>query len=143
MKADIRLGLLRKRLKDLKKQAGIGDTEIAAAMNEVDPKAKAYQQKVSDFYSGEKKHPELDFMTALCAALGVSLADALASIERDTPLHRDQDWEWLMFGRQLGAAGRTAARGFVNGVKNGPPAARVASPKPRRARQRTTAGEKA
>lgn len=113
------VALLRERLKHLKKQASLSDIDIARAMNELAPAVTAYQQKVNDFFSGEMKRPDLDFTAALCAALGVKLSDLLTSIERGAQLQRDPDWEWLMFGRQLGPAGRTAAREFVDGVRPG------------------------
>lgn len=131
------VALLRKRLEALKTQADLSDVEIATAMKEVAPSVTSYQQKVSDFFSGEMKRPEFDFTAALCGALGVKLSDLLAAIERGNNVHREPDWDWLMFGRQLGPAGRTAAREFVDGLK---PAGRTGAPKRGRAIRRKRAG---
>lgn len=130
--------LLRERLKILKKQAGLSDVDIAQAMNELAPDVTAYQQKVNDFFSGEMKRPDLDFTAALCAALGVKFSDVLTAIERGAQTQRDGDWEWLMFGRQLGPGGRTAAREFVDGLK--PSAARGGLSKRSRTKSRKRAG---
>lgn len=133
------LGELRKRLKDLKKTADLDDTAIAVAMNELAPDVTAYQQKVSDFFSGEMKRPDLDFLSAICMALGQQLSGMIAAIEHNTDTHRDLDWEWIMFGRRLGPMGRDAAKRFVdggNGARVVPPAAA----KQRRAGRRKRGG---
>lgn len=126
---------VRSQLKELKASSKLNDTEIAEEMERRRTSGKrVYQQKVSDYFSAEMKNPPLDFLSLLCAALGVSLSSVIATSERQAAkLHTDDDWEWLMFGRRLGPERRGHA---VKTIEGDQPPVVASAPLPRRTRGR-------
>lgn len=133
---------VRSTLKDLQDAAGLSDKQIADEINRqgLAPGMRVYQQKVNDFFNGEKKKPDLDLCRAICTVLGVQLSAVIASAERGVPIERSEDWEFLMFGRRIGGARR---RSLVASVEGGQPPASAAPGEKRKSTRRKRAAGRA
>lgn len=105
---------LRERLKALKLQARMTDKEVSDHIQTYGPGFSIYQQKVSEFLSGETKNPSIELLVLMARTLGVRLSLLIEEIERDVlRSDDDSDWRWLMLGRKLRADGRAKVEGLV------------------------------
>lgn len=119
---------VRNQLRALKQASKLNDTDISLEMERRRNTGakRIYQQKVSDFFSGEMKSPALDFLSLLCGSLGTKLSTVIAAAEAEVPIKSDDDWDWLMFGRRLGPDRRAMAVKTIEGAA--PPVAPAAPP---------------